>query len=294
MFWKGRVSLLSQINAAWSKHELALASRMPAPELTENGTSNPYYRVDIANINDAEDIAQLLNTHFEPSNSRAKTAVSAEWIQSTFIVKQAIWVVARDPLGKVRGCVTSFQTSAPYPNSLAGCSSNATMWSMIDWFCVEPLWRDIGVGSKMLEVLDFITYRVGRKAHMFIKEGLPLLSQMPFYNTFLRCRRAGNSDINKMREGTGLGVYMYHTVEKDTGLHLVRIEGLRDPDIDKQSIKEWEDALDRELPPCWVFVSGADHIDESRGWKLDSLVSVYAFRWLPGKWFGSVPNVDIV
>ena len=95
MFWKGRVSLLSQINAAWSKHELALASRMPAPELTENGTSNPYYRVDIANINDAEDIAQLLNTHFEPSNSRAKTAVTGEWIQSTFIVKQAIWVVAR-------------------------------------------------------------------------------------------------------------------------------------------------------------------------------------------------------
>lgn len=294
MFWKGRVSLLSQINALWSKHELALASRMPAPELTENGTSNPYYRVDIANINDAEDIAQLLNTHFEPSNSRAKTAVTAEWIQSTFIVKQAVWVVARDPLGKVRGCVTSFQTSAPYPNSLAGCSSNATMWSMIDWFCVEPLWRDIGVGSKMLEVLDFVTYRVGRKAHMFIKEGLPLLSQMPFYNTFLRCRRAGNSDINKMREGTGLGVYMYHTVEKDTGLHLVRIEGLRGPDIDKHSIKEWEDALDRELPPCWVFVSGADQVDESRGWKLDSLVSVYAFRWLPGKWFGSAPHVDII
>ena len=294
MFWKGRVSLLRQINAVWSKHDLAIASRMPAPELTMNDSANWHYYVDVANLKDADGIVTLLNSHFEPAKSRAKTAVTADWVRSTFTVNHAIWIVARDPRGKVRGCISSFHTVPPYPNSLAGCSSNATAWGMVDWFCVEPLWRDIGAGSKMLEVLDYVTYKLGRKAHMFIKEGLPLLSQVPFYTPFLRCRRAGNSSVSKMRDGTGLGVYMYHTIEKDTGLHLIRVEGLRGPDIDNQSIKEWEDALDRDLPPCWVFISGADQADESRGWKLDSLVCIYAFRWLPGKWFGSVPHVDIV
>jgi len=294
MFWKGRVSLLTQINAVWSKHDLAIASRMPAPELTSNDDANLHYYVDVANLKDTDGIVKLLNSHFEPVKSRAKTAVTADWIRSTFTVNHAIWIVARDPRGTVRGCISSFHTVSPYPNSLAGCSSNATAWGMVDWFCLEPLWRDLGAGSKMLEVLDFVTYKVGRKAHMFIKEGLPLLSQVPFYSTFLRCRRAGNPSVSKMRDGTGLAVYMYHTIEKDTDLHLIRVEGLRGPDIDKQSIKDWEDALDRELPPCWVFISGPDQVDESRGWKLDSLVSVYAFRWLPGKWFGSVPHVDIV
>jgi hypothetical protein len=248
----------------------------------------------VANTNDVNGITNLLNKYFEPTNSRAKTAVTAEWIQSTFTVNHAIWVVARDRLGTVRGCVCSLHSVAPYPNSLGGCSSNATAWSIIDWFCVEPLWQEIGMGSRLLELLDFISYNVGRKAHIFIKEGLPLLSQIPFYSTFLRCRRSGNTSVNKMREGTGLSVYMYHTIEKDTGLHLVRVEGIREPSTKKEAIKEWEDALDRELPPCWVFVTGADHIDERRGWKLDSLVSVYAFRWLPGKWTGSAPHVDII
>ena len=294
MFWKGRVSILRQINATWSKHDLAIDTRMPAPELTKNTNSNSHYYVDIGNTGDIKGIVSLLNNYFEPVNSKAKVAVTEEWVRSTFIVNHAIWIVTRDPLNKVRGCISSFRSVAPYLNSLGGCSSNATTWGIVDWFCLEPLWRDMGAGSKMLEVLDFVSYNAGRKAHMFIKEGLPLLSHIPFYTTFLKCRRAGNAKVNKMREGTGLGVYMYHTVEKDTGLHLVRIEGLRGPDIDKQSIKEWEDALDRELPPCWVFVSGADQVDESRGWKLDSLVSVYAFRWLPGKWFGSAPHVDII
>jgi hypothetical protein len=41
-------------------------------------------------------------------------------------------------------------------------------------------------------------------------------------------------------------------------------------------------------------VSGADRVDEKRGWQIDSMFSLYAFRWIPGKWFGSVPNAEII
>jgi len=300
MFWKGKVGIFTQVKAFILRKDLAIAldTDCKAPIVNTNTKRNPYYGVHVANLKDVEGIVKLLNRHFEPANSKAKTAVTAEWLKSTFINSRAIWIVARDPFGTVRGCVSSFECIAPYPNSLGGCSSSRVQWGIVDWFCVEPLWRDIGAGSQMLEALDLVTYRVNRKAHVFLKEGLPLYTsmkpQLPFYSTFLRCRRAGNPSVVRMREGTGLAVYMYHTVEKDTELPLVRIEGIRAIGTKKEAIEEWEDALDKELPPCWVFVSGADIVDDSRGWKLDSPVFAYAFRWIPGKWFGCVPHADII
>jgi hypothetical protein len=93
-----------------------------------------------------------------------------------------------------------------------------------------------------------------------------------------------------MTHSINLGIYPYQAVERETGLPLVRIEGIRD----EASVEDWENLLDRELPECWIFVSGADRVDEKRGWQIDSMVSLYAFRWIPGKWFGSVPNAEII
>jgi hypothetical protein len=97
-----------------------------------------------------------------------------------------------------------------------------------------------------------------------------------------------------MRDGTGLGVMPYQCKDKETDLPLVKVEGIRGSNADPEQIKLWEDALDKELPPCWVFVTGADNIDEKRGWKLDSMVSMYAFRWIAGKWLGSVPDIRVL
>jgi hypothetical protein len=145
-----------------------------------------------------------------------------------------------------------------------------------------------------LEALDFITYRIGRKAHVFLKEGLPLpLPHIPVYTTWLRCRVAGDPKVRRMRKGTGLLVSPYQAIQRTSGLPLVKVEGLRG-DVTKEKVKEWEEALDRELPPCWVFVSGADKVDEAREWRQDTMVSMYAFRWVPGRWLGSVPNSDII
>ena len=96
--------------------------------------------------------------------------------------------------------------------------------------------------------------------------------------------------IKEMDDDTGLTVYPYHEVERETRLPLVRIEGLPT----KVGLSEWEDALDNSLPECWVFVSCSSEVDYKRGWKTDSFVSMYAFRWHPGKWLGSRPAANIL
>jgi hypothetical protein len=96
--------------------------------------------------------------------------------------------------------------------------------------------------------------------------------------------------VKKMLENTGLAVYPYSEIERESGIPLIRVEGLQN----KTDLKEWEDALDSKLPVSWVFVSGSYPVDDKRGWKTDSLVSMYAFRWSPGKWLGSVPHTSII
>jgi GNAT superfamily N-acetyltransferase len=244
--------------------------------------------VGIASVNDCVGISKLLNEWFD--KDRVKTNTSPEWIRSTFLENHAIWVVAKDSGGTVRACISSFKIAAPYPNSLLKCGQMPP-WGIVDWFCVHPLWRGKGVATNILETLDFITYKVGRKAHIFLKEGIPLpFPQIPVYSTILKCRRAGSDTVIRMREGTGLGIYDYHCIERDTGLPMVRVDGLNT----EQDLDAWEKALDNELPPCWIFVNGSSIVDASRGWKSDSLVSMYAFRWIPGKWLFKKPHDDII
>lgn len=301
MFWKGKASISTQVWAFIKKRELALATTLPQPELLNPGRSP--CRVGVGSINDVAGIVKLLNSEYDESdNTRSKTAVTEEWIKATFLMYHAIWIVAKDPYGTIRGCITSFKCAAPYPNALGSCSM-ADPWGIVDWYCVHPLWRGKGVGSEMLEALDLITFKIGRKAHVFLKEGYPLtevyplvklLSHIPIYSTFLHCRRAGSPLIKKMHEGTGLGVIPYQCNDRETGLPLVKVEGIRGYRKDPEQIKLWEDALDMDLPPCWVFVTGADHIIKERGWVIDSMVSMYAFRWIAGKWLGGVPDSGVL
>jgi GNAT superfamily N-acetyltransferase len=217
-----------------------------------------------------------------------KTTTTAEWVVSTFLENKAIWIVAKDTGGTVRACISSFEIRAPYPNSMNQCNL-ANPWGIVDWFCVHPLWRGKGLASRLLKLLDYITYRIGRKAHVFLKEGYPL-PQIPIYSTVLKCRRAGTPRVSKMREGTGLAIYDYHCKERDTDLPMIRVEGLQT----NEDLGAWEDALDTELPPCWVFVNGSSVVDSRKDWRPDSLVSMYAFRWIPGKWFLKKPHSDII
>ena len=290
MFWKGKVSFLSQAQAYFKGADLSFAT-IAQPELSPN--LNPHCKISAASLADVSGVARLLNEFFEPANGRAKTAVTPEWIRSTYLANHALWIIAKDRGGTIRGCVSSFRCAAPYANSLGGCGVSHP-WGIVDWFCVHPLWRSNGVGSSLLEALDLITYRIGRKAHVFLKEGLPLpLPHVPVYTTFLLCRRAGNKDLIKPRDNTSLKLHPYHTVDKDTGLNLIRVEGLREG-ATRADIDAWENALDNDIPPCIVFVSMADRVDPSRGWKTDSLVSMYAFRWVAGKWLFSTPNQGIL
>jgi GNAT superfamily N-acetyltransferase len=293
MFWKGKLNITTMLYAFLRKNDVALAT-IPAPELSPTHGQG-VLRIKVGSLEDVAGMAKLLNENFEQSDAAAKTDISVAWLRSTFLLNHAIWIVAKDAGGTVRGCVASFRCDAPYPNSLSGGCGKPSPWGLVDWFCIHPLWRGKGVGSELLDALDLITFRIGRKAHVFLKEGLPLsLPHIPVYTTWLRCRLAGNIGVKRMRQGTGILLTPYQAVERSSGLPLVKVEGPRGCCATPEHIKAWEDALDRELPSCWVFVTMADKVDEKRAWRQDSMVSMYAFRWVPGKWLGSVPSSDIL
>ena len=288
MFWKGKVSIFRQIETFLKQRDVALLN-LEKPELPSQ--LNPGgCKISVSKFKDAPGISKLLNDWFEDPSSKSKAAIKPEWIRASYIDKEAIWIVAKDSGGTIRGCVSSFTIISPYPNSLGGCGK-MNPWGLVDWFCVHPLWRSKGLGSALLETLDFITYRLGRNAHIFLKEGTPLpLPHVPIFATWLKCRKAGNPDVKQMRDDTGFAVFPYNEVERSTGLPLVRVDGLKN----NSDLKEWEDALDSQLPECWVFVTSDCNLDYKKGWKTDSLVSMYAFRWSPGKWLGTSPSAAII
>jgi len=284
MFWKGKVSIFKQLESFLKKSDVTLLN-LDIPVIPSDLTPGGC-RVSVSKFRDADGIAKLLNEWFEEPSSKTKADISSEWIRESYLNKNAIWLVAKDSGGTIRGCISSFHTDAPYPNSLTGCGK-PDPWGIVDWYCVHPLWRSKGLGSALLETLDLITFRMGRKAHIFLKEGALLpFPHIPIYSTWLRCRKAGNPLVKQMSEDTGLTVYPYKEVERETGIPMIRVEGL----MTTNDLTEWEDALDKYLPECWVFVSGPVKLDYKRGWKTDSLVSMYAFRWSPGKWLGSIPT----
>jgi GNAT superfamily N-acetyltransferase len=291
MFWSGRVSGWSQLLAAWKGKEVALVEDLKKPDIYE--TRNSACAISVATTTDSAGISNLLNESFEGRTSRAETAVTPAWVRSTFLKRHALWIVAKDPGGTIRGCVVSFACPAPYLNSLGGCGGKTT-WGVVDWFCVHPLWREKGIGSALLETLDYITHTVGRKAHVFIKEGFPLASQLPVYGTVYWVRKAGRDGVTAMRPNAGLSVWPFQANERETGLPLIRVEGVRGGSPDSAQLKDWEDALDTELPPCWVFVTSVDKRDPGRGWVFDSLVWMYAFRWTAGRFLGDPPNPEIL
>jgi GNAT superfamily N-acetyltransferase len=283
MFWKGKVSFITHLQRYLSKSDLTLES-LDKPSVS-NLTGS--CEIGISKFSDSKGISDLLNEWFEGS-PRVRVNTTPEWIRSTCLDSHAIWIVAKDSRGTIRGCVSSFISEGPYPNSISGC--NKISWGIVDWFCVHPLWRSKGIGSSLLETLDLITYRIGRKAHIFLKEGIPLpLPHIPIYFTWLKCRKAGNPSIKQINEDNGLVVYSYREVERSTNIPLLRVEGI----TNHIGLDKWEEALDN-LPECWVFVSGNCITRDEKGWKTDSLVSMYAFRWSPGKWLGSYPRQSII
>jgi len=277
MFWKGKVSIFKHIETFLKKSDVSLVS-LELPSLNKTGNCE----ISVSKPNDAQGIAKLLNEWFEDPTSKTMASVTPEWICSTYLEKQAIWIVAKDIRGTIRGCIACFRMKPPFPSQLE------IQWGLIDWYCVHPLWRSKGVGSALLETIDFISYTVGRKALTFLKEGIPLpLPHIPIYMTWLQCRKAGSSKIKQVVEDSGLIVTPYHEVERATGIPMVKLEGLSNG----TGLREWEEALDTVLPECWVFVSGDCVIDYKKGWKTDSLISMYAFRWSPGKWLGCQPSI---
>ena len=281
MFWKGKVSFVTQIMNFVKQSEVSLID-LELPQIPSNlkpGNCD----ISLAFPTDLDGIAKLLNEWFEERDAKTKAQVTSIWLKNTIIENKAIWIVAKDVKGTVRGCVSSFAVNSPYPNS-----PKSTLWGIVDWYCVHPLWRSKGLGSTLLEMLDLITFNMDRKAHVFLKEGVPLpFPHVPIYSTWLKCRKAGSKYV---KENTLLNVHPYEEVERATGLPLLKIKSIHDiKDLDK-----WETALDTQLPECWVFVTGNSLIDNKRGWKTDSLVSMYAFRWSPGKWLGSKPDNSII
>ena len=265
MFWNPRMTSWATTLGAFLKGD-----QLRVSDLEEPSTISPL--TQLATCADAVSTVKLLNEWFEPLNSRSTTALTVEWFVQSILLDKAIWIISKDKLGTVRGCICSRPCEAPYASD-----NLKTHWGIVDWYCVHPLWRSKGIGSALLETLDTVTFQMGRKAHIFLKEGAPLPFHIPVYTTFLYCRRAGNPSLTEIPAHNWIHPYM--TNEKGTGLPLLHVDLSQTTDSD----------LDILLPPCIVFSSTA-----KEGWKRDTLVSMYAFRWIPGKWLGSAPHSSIL
>jgi GNAT superfamily N-acetyltransferase len=288
MFWKGKVSAFKQLYQFARQSEVSLIE-LDLPNIPRDSTPGGC-KISICRPNDAEGTCKLLNEWFEDPDSKTRADTTVPWFISTFSLNHAIWIIAKDSGGTIRGCVGCFYTPGPYPNSLEGCGKMQS-WGLIDWFCVHPLWRSKGVGSALLETVDFISYAIGRKALVFLKEGIPLpLPHIPVYTTWLKCRKAGNPLVKRVNNDIRLSIYPYYEVERSTGIPMIRVDGV----VEEADVKEWEDTLDQKIPECLVFVSGSYIVDPKKGWKTDSMVSMYAFRWSPGKWLGCKPHNYLV
>jgi hypothetical protein len=93
MFWKGKLAILTHLDAYLKQKQLSLAAELSVPELP---ITNRLYNctIGVASINDSEGIAKLLNEWFEVG--KVQTNVTKEWIRSTYLKNAAIWIVARD------------------------------------------------------------------------------------------------------------------------------------------------------------------------------------------------------
>ena len=164
MFWKGKVPFFTQIMNFVKQSEVTLID-LGIPQIPSN--LNPgNCDISLAFSEDLGGIAKLLNEWFEDKDAKTKSQVTSAWLKNSIVEKKAIWIVAKDVKGTVRGCVSSFAINSPYPNS-----PKSTEWGIVDWYCVHPLWRSKGLGSTLLEMLDYVTFPLGRKAHVFLREG---------------------------------------------------------------------------------------------------------------------------
>ena len=122
MFWKGKVPVFTQLKNFVKQSDVSLLDleipQIPS-ELNPGGC-----RVSISELKDVEGIAKLLNEWFEDPSSKTKAQITPEWIRATYLDNHAIWVVAKDRKGTIRGCVSSFLIQSPYPNSLTGCGKS--------------------------------------------------------------------------------------------------------------------------------------------------------------------------
>ena len=134
----------------------------------------------------ATQIEQLLHKHYQ-TFPRSKLVLSEKRIREGFLYDGWIGVGVYSGL-KLIGCVISRDLGR-----LQVIDNNIPKTGLIDFFCVDSMWRKKGIASLLLQEIVILTGKRKRLVHVFQKEGFPLSPLPPVWQSHYIWRKKGPS-----------------------------------------------------------------------------------------------------
>ena len=145
---------------------------------------------------------------------------------------------------------------------------------IMDYFCIHPLYRKSGIGSRLLYEIDLATSLTGRLSHIFMKEGSPLWWLPPLKTGYWVWREKGISCIFNSEKVKVINSNYRSTSANDQIGQLV----ILDTSVTQEEINRICDAS-----PFRIVLALKD---ECPTWNIDSSYTCYAFNWTPGSFAG--------
>jgi hypothetical protein len=155
------------------------------------------------------------------------------------------------------------------PIALPGLPNSGIM----DYFCIIPEFRKMGIGSRLLYEIDLATSGIGRFSHIFMKEGTPLW-WLPALETGTWVYRQRDPFRSiKTYENKKIKIVDSHYRSLPLGEKIGELVIL-DPTVTQNEINEICDASNYKTVLALK--------DQCPKWSVDSRYSWYAFNWTPG------------
>lgn len=152
----------------------------------------------LATEHDADEIAEFLGRSFKITE-KSICELSAERIQRGL---QENWIVVlkRNQENKILGTIFSRSLGNCIFHNPFGKNMKSPNVGYIDFFCVDPLYRNSGLGSELLSWIDYYTNQKERFIHFFEKEIWPLTSLPPVWKGKYIVREVQNRFNNRIHQ----------------------------------------------------------------------------------------------
>ena len=179
-FWKGFGSG-SETSNRFESHIRSLPRLSPDPDLT--------FR--LIGPTEAAQTEAFLTDHFSSKRQIGSDSMSVILYPTLRPSDAELVLIATDRSDQIVGSIR-YRYSGEFEGQPLNC---------IDCFCVHPAYRKSGLASKLLMEIHELSNRMGKRYSVFLKEGRPVPSVMPFYSSayvYKQIRSNSNSNISKI------------------------------------------------------------------------------------------------